>query len=670
MTKHETIVPAAEEAGVTLIPLNRLKKSPLNVRRVGHSEASINALAASIAAVGLLQNLVVEPELAEDGTLTGAYLVTAGEGRRLAQLLRVKRKDIRKTEPMPCRIETNSNAREISLHENTNREAMHPADQFEAFRDLIETDGQTIDDVAARFGVTPMVVKQRLKLATVSPKLMQIFRDGGLNLEQMMAFAISDNHERQDAVFAQLSLWNKDAGTIRGRLTQDYVRSDDRRAILVGEDAYLALGGRIDRDLFDVVDGGGYFRDVVLLDDLAHQKLEALAADIKEAEGWKWSAGLFDFPYSNGLRRVHPRAVELTEQDAAAHYSASAEHEAIYAEWEGTEFPESVQSRVDELETVIGELEDKKTGFDPADVGRAGVIVTLDHAGQPRVARGLLRAEDEPPIETDTVDVEALVPDGEGEGDPGAADDASDDEDEAVPLSLSDALVRDLTTHRTVALRHELSQRPDLALVAMAHALAAKTFYRFTEVSGLDVVATSSQAVSTFGLDANPASVALDACHAQWAGRVPVNPAELWAFVAGLSHDDVMALFAYCTAITLDATKYPHLTWIKGKESLDAIAADVGLDMANYWKPTAGSFFARVTRGQILEIVGNAAGEDAARRMKDMKKPTMVEEAERLMADSLWLPDLLRTKPAATAENMAADGENADGGGTEALAAE
>jgi len=139
MTKHETLTPAAAEAaGITLIPLNRLKKSPRNVRRIPHSEASLEALAASIAAVCILQNLVVEPELTEDGTATGDYFVTAGEGRRLAQLRRVKSKDIRKTEPMPCRIEASGNAREISLHENANREAMHPADQFEAFMELID----------------------------------------------------------------------------------------------------------------------------------------------------------------------------------------------------------------------------------------------------------------------------------------------------------------------------------------------------------------------------------------------------------------------------------------------------------------------------------------------------------------------------------------------------
>ncbi len=670
MTKHETIVPAAEAAGVTLIPLNRLKKSLKNVRRVAHSETSINALAASIAAVGILQNLVVEPELAEDGTPTGDYLVTAGEGRRLAQLLRAKRKDIRKTEPLPCRIEANGNAREISLHENANREQMHPADQFEAFRDLVETDGQTIDDVAARFGVTPTVVKQRLKLATVSPKLLQIYREGGLNLEQMMAFAVSDSHERQDAVFAQLGTWNNDAGTIRRRLTQDYVRSDDRLAVFVGEEAYRAAGGVVDKDLFDVVDGGGYFQNVMLLDDLAHQKLEALAAQIKDGEGWKWSAAQFDFPHRLGMGRVHPRDRELDEADAQAqaYQSASDEYEAILATvGDKLDFAPAVDERVKALVEIIDALDTKKRSYEPADLVRAGVLATLDYDGEVRITRGLVRVEDEAPAGTDA---EAHAADGEGEGDPDNAEAGADDEDEDVSLSLSDALTRDMTTHRTLALRHELSLRSSLALIVMTHTLAAKTFYRFTDVSCLDVVATSSPAVPTNGLDANPASAALEACHAQWAARVPANPAELWAFVAALSGGDLLDLFAYCTAITLDATKYPHLSRIKGADTIDAVAADVKLDMADYWKPTAGTFFARVTRGQILDIVGNAVGEEAARRMKDMKKPTMVEEAERLMSESRWLPDLLRTKPTAKAENLAVDGQNAVEPGADALAAE
>ena len=81
---------------------------------------------------GMLQNPVVEPEL-KDNKPTGFYLVTIGEGRRQAQLLRAKRKEITKTEPIRCVVDTAHDAFEISLAENAIRSAMHPADQFEAF---------------------------------------------------------------------------------------------------------------------------------------------------------------------------------------------------------------------------------------------------------------------------------------------------------------------------------------------------------------------------------------------------------------------------------------------------------------------------------------------------------------------------------------------------------
>ena len=152
------------------MPLNKLKKSPRNARKTPHSEAHIEALAASIAAKGMLQNLVVEPEQDADGGPTGIYLVTIGEGRRLAQLLRAKRKQIKKTEPIRCVLDTENDPQEISLDENVTREAMHPADQFERFRELSERKGWGAEEIAARFGVTPHVVRQRLRLGAVSSR--------------------------------------------------------------------------------------------------------------------------------------------------------------------------------------------------------------------------------------------------------------------------------------------------------------------------------------------------------------------------------------------------------------------------------------------------------------------------------------------------------------------
>jgi ParB-like nuclease domain len=134
MTRRRSIMSAksvetvVESSAEVFIPLNKLKKSPKNARKTPHSEAAIEAYAASIAAKGILQNLVIEPELDGDGSATGFYFVTIGEGRRLAQLLRVNRKEIKKTEPIRCIVDTANDPHEISLDENVTRENMHPAD--------------------------------------------------------------------------------------------------------------------------------------------------------------------------------------------------------------------------------------------------------------------------------------------------------------------------------------------------------------------------------------------------------------------------------------------------------------------------------------------------------------------------------------------------------------
>mgnify|MGYP001098406570 CR=1 FL=1 len=145
--------------GEVFIPLNKLKKSPKNARKMPHGDAAIEALAASIAAKGMLQNLVVEPEVDTDGAPTGCYLVTIGEGRRLAQLLRVKRKEIKKTEPIRCTVDLANDQTEISLDENITRNDLHPADQFEVFKYLAEEKGYSAEDIAARFGITAPVVR-------------------------------------------------------------------------------------------------------------------------------------------------------------------------------------------------------------------------------------------------------------------------------------------------------------------------------------------------------------------------------------------------------------------------------------------------------------------------------------------------------------------------------
>ena len=641
----------AESGTEIFIPLNKLKKSPKNARKMPHSEASIEAYAASIAAKGILQNLVVEPELDGAGAATGSYFVTIGEGRRLAQLLRVKRKQIKKTEPIRCVIDTANDPHEISLDENVTRENMHPADQFEAFRKLAEERGFGAEEIAARFGVTPHVVRQRLRLGAVSPKLMDIYRNGDLALDQLMAFAITEDHARQEAAYERLS-HNRDASTIRRMLTETNVAATDRRAIFVGAEAYTEAGGTILRDLF-TEDRGGYFEDVALLDLLVTGKLGREANALLETEGWKWAQVYLDYPHSHGLRRNYPQAVELPAEDQAALDAAQAEFNSLTEQYESAEeLPDDVDARFGELEAEIERLEAKRQAYDPTDITRCGAFVILNHDGTVRIERGFVRAEDEKP------EPETHAGSGEGEGgyideDGGtgpngeAGDEGLDGEDEDGDdqKPLSDILIRDLTAHRTLGFRLALSEQPEVAIVAVTHALSAQIFYRGADAHVLDIRPTSTYLAShADGIEDTKAGKAWADCHARWAAQMPRDVAALWAFVVELDHDSRMALFAHCVALTVNAVKLPMDRRPRAMATADRLAEAVSLDMTAHWQPTARTYFGRVTKPRILDAVREAVGIEAADRMADMKKQDMAEAAEQLVIATGWLPVLMRTR--------------------------
>lgn len=656
MTTNAKTITVPENGEQVFIPLNKLKKHPKNARKTPHSEASIEAKAASIAAKGMLQNLVVEPEIA-DGEPTGFYFVSIGEGRRLAQLLRVKRKEIKKTEPIRCVIDTANDPAEISLDENVTREDLHPADQFERFRELAETRGWGAEEIAARFGVTAHVVKQRLRLGAVSPKLMQVYRDGDLTLDQLMAFAITEDHSRQEQVYEHLS-YNREPWIIRRDLTASNVAATDRRAILVGADAYTEAGGTIIRDLF-TEDRGGFYEDAALLDRLALDKLEGVAAQVQEAEGWKWVSAHIDWPHAHGLRRTYPQPVELSEEDETAYDAAQEELERLSAEWEDADvdLPPEVDQRFAELEAEIERIDGLRHAYDPDEIGRGGVFVVLNHDGEARIERGFIRPEDEAPepdeeeAEDGSTIIDGVRVNADGEvmdrdGHPASGHEPEDEDAEEDGKPLSDSLIRDLTAHRTLALRLALGEQPDMALIAVTHALAAQTFYRGGDAHCLEIRPTSGYlAGHADGIEDTVAAKALEDRHAGWAADMPRDVAELWGFVAGLDHASVMALFAHCASLTVNAVKQPSETHKRhALATADRLATAVALDMTAHWTPTVRAYLGRVTKAQILAAVRDALGDDAAERIADRKKPEMAEAAERLLAGTGWLPPVLRTE--------------------------
>ena len=181
------------------IPFNQLVLSQSNVRTV-KTGVSIEQLAEDIAHRGLLQSLYVRPVIAADGAETGLYEVPAGGRRYRALEYLIKGKRLPKTVPVPCIVRDTGIAEEDSLAENTQREALHPVDQFRAFQKLIDK-GLTEEDIAARFFVSAGVVKQRLRLAAVSPVLLDLYVAEEMSLEQLMAFTVTTDHARQEQVW-------------------------------------------------------------------------------------------------------------------------------------------------------------------------------------------------------------------------------------------------------------------------------------------------------------------------------------------------------------------------------------------------------------------------------------------------------------------------------------
>jgi len=660
----KTVVNVVASGSEVFVPLSKLKKSPKNARKMPHGDAAIEALAGSIAAKGMLQNLVVEPEVDAEGVETGCYLVTVGEGRRLAQLLRAKRKQIKKSEPIRCVLDTANDPREISLDENVTRTDMHPADQFEVFTYLAEEKGYGAEEIAARFGVTAHVVRQRLRLGSVSPNLMQIYRDGGLTLEQLMAFAITENRERQEAVFERLG-HNREPYAIRRLLTEANVPARDRRARFVGLEAYEGAGGPILRDLFSE-DQDGYLEDVTLLDRLTKEKLEGIAVAVAETEGWKWAEAYLDYPHSHGLRRTYPDAVELSEEDAATYEVAQAAFATLSEQYESAEeLPDDVDERFGELEAEIERLEAKRLVYTSEAVARSGVFVILNHDGSLRIERGFIRHEDELPKDNSTDEDVGMA--GEGDAIYGGEDGRhylADKEDEATTGKLlSDTLIRDLTAHRTLGLRLALGEQPDVALIATIHAMVAQTFFR-QDVSCLDIRPNSAAlAAHAEGIEDTEAAKALADRYDRWAAQLPKSPSDLWDFVVALDHDSRMALFAHCVALTVFAVKVPWEKKPRAWATADIVATMVSLDMTKHWSPTARSYFGRVTKDGIISAVREAVGVEAAERIASMKKDAMAEAAEHLLAGTGWLPTVMRTSIAGSMldiETNQSDGTLAD----------
>jgi ParB family chromosome partitioning protein len=580
------------------------------------------------------------------------FEVPAGGRRYRALELLVKQKRLGRTAPVPCVVRTEGLAEEDSLAENVQRSPLHPLDQFRAFLAMREK-GMSEEEIAAAFFVSVQVVKQRLRLASVSQKLLDIYADDGVTLDQLMAFTVNPDHERQEHVWEALQRSHtKEPYHIRCQLTEGAVRASDKRSQFIGIEAYEAAGGATIRDLFQQ-DDGGWLQVPVLLDRLVAEKLDR-EANVVRSEGWKWVEVAIEFPYGHisGLRRLTGEEVTLTEQEVAAAEALRAEYERIEKTYaDAQELPEDVDHRLGEIETALAALDNRPVRYDPAEVARAGAFISIDASGALRVERGYVRAEDEPGAhepESETVDYSGtvapvMVAGTEGQGSVAAAPVEPEDDEGLKPIP--DRLMTELTAYRTLALRDALAENPDVAFLAALHVLCLKLFYRYTSDSCLEIdvksVMFGNQAP---GLNDTAIAKAIDDRHRRWSEQLPREPGDLWGALLAFDTDSRQVLFAHCVALGVNAV---HESWNRRPAALahaDHIAEAIDLDMAaSGWSPTIENYLGRVTKARILQAVSEANGEQAAQLIDHLKKGEMAQRAQELLAGSGWLPEPLRT---------------------------
>ncbi len=645
------------------IPFNQLILSQSNVRRVKNG-VTIEQLADDIERRGLLQSLNVRPECDGAGGETGRFEVPAGGRRFCALELLVKRKRLAPTAIVPCVVKAADDAvsaEEDSLAENAFREDLHPLDEFRGMQILVDQ-GTDIETVAARFHVTPAVVRQRLKLASVSPALHEVYAADGMNLEQLMAFSVSDDHARQEQVWELVQQHhNQSPHFIRARLTEATVAATDPRVRFIGIDAYVTAGGCVLRDLFEE-DRGGWLQDPALLDRLVLEKLDGEVQRI-QAEGWKWVEAAVDLPwgFANGMRAIEALHTPPSEADLAEVATLQAEAEALEAEWSGADtVPDAVDARVTELDEKIAELAGGTWTYDPAEMAIAGVFVTFDRAGNLEIEPGWVRAEDEPVVEPEPSD---HGDDADGEENDSVIEDGASNQTEAPPTDeedegikpLPDRLISELTAERTIALQDAVARDPKVAFAAVLHNFVLAIFYHGRSESCLTITLNKvGFGFQPTGMKHSAAAVAIDERHASWKERLPQSDRDLWHALLALDGDDQADLFAHCAAYSVNALYEVAPKYDNGRISAHTVerrlahshvlARSVELDMVGIgWRPTADNFFGKVTKARILEAVAEGKGGETASLIDHLKKPDMAREAERLMADAAWLPEPLRT---------------------------
>lgn len=642
----------------TYVVLGALRLDERNVRKDPPTEDEIEALADLIDAQGLLQNLSVVaydlpvPGKGKDRKRLYTHGVIAG-GRRLRALVQlVKRGRLTLDEEILCTVVSADRAIAVSTAENSGRVPMSAADTIVAFADMVKA-GAGVEDLAVCFHLSPLTVQRRLRLANVSPSLFALFREGALTLEQLMALALTDDHEKQEAAWSAAPMYDRTPRRLRALIAGDGLSQNIVH--FVGVEPYEAAGGTMLRDLFaEDADDKSYVLHPDLMMRLATEKLELIAQGLRE-DGVAWVETFLSLGYSEREQFIQAptRRRQPDEREAAALASLGAEGgrlgaklEDLYREWdsEETEDDEAIREKIDALEADASANDEKIEAIEsslrevlPEVASLVGALVGIDHNGEASITRGVMRKANAAAAKRAVVDADVAVADGGLNASAPAQPDPK--------AGLSDRLCHQLTAHRTRAMQAVLLSNERVALAALVHPLLTRLIYgvsgTWESPSELQAKAEDCESqLKTWAPDLveSRAEKIVQEALAAVRAMLPVQSAELLPWLLGQPIETLTQLLTLAAGLSLNAINGSG----KKSQSTEALAGALGLNMADWWTPTVGSYLGAVSKAVIVQAVTEAGMPADAKALDKLKKGEAAATAETLLAGKGWLPAVLR----------------------------
>jgi ParB family chromosome partitioning protein len=633
------------ETQIIHVPLSRLSPIAHGVRKT--NGVAIDDLAASIKAEGLLQNLTIVRDRGSplDGAIgLQSFHVIAGCRRLRALRHLVDTKQLPDDYTVPCRLIAEAQALSASLAENAIRVQMHPADEFTAFRELVD-EGKSIEDIAARFGCTPLFVQRRLKLANVSPKIFELFRTTKeISLEQMMALAIVDNHKAQEAAWFKSETWAREPQRLRALLVQKEIdASRDPLARFVGVSDYERAGGAVRKDLFN--EKSAYISDaLLLLKKLAAEKLEAAAAEVRK-EAWSFveirdkldyaELGEYTAVPATGKRKPTDVERKRMEELQAEADKAGKRFDQLEKKSEGKGLTTEEEAEAGELEDRVNAINEQIASidaglqrWDPKILAKGGAIVTIDHAGELDIRRGLVKGKVKVAKEQTAKSKKAK------------------DKKIAEGAGHSDALVRELSAAVSFAVTAECIANPGMAIIALTEKLLLANFYRssFDHKSPVTISTreqTSPQLTDSPDAGGNPDIAKFAAEQKAINAMLPKKAGELFDWLC-TKDAPVSRLLAYCAAVSIDTVI--HSEQAANNWSAKRLAGALKLDMSTRWTPNVENYASRVSSAMLIAAMKESGNADATtlEKAKTLKKADLIKVAQPILAGAGWVPKLLR----------------------------